>query len=356
MPSATASDPTLSPSHLSSSRCSAAARLVGSIRSRDPGMSPSRDRSSWYVGPPSLKCATLSRVAPSSEPGEPPDGGRVAPPCVYLHGLEHVSGVAYWAGAEGRPDERGHIPIPPPVWPPGRPQPPLGRRVPRVIGARPPNHGGPWPGVRCPPLGRDGGVLLRGGPWCERGGAPPAPFARPLLPHYARVCRRGGPTLSLWLACPAGGCVPRAWWGADPWGVAFHRWEGRLVSGAVPLPAACPWGRAARTRCPSPVGVGTQHRPHSVRSCEPALRAVGVAGGRPRGGALRRCEGCLSSGALSPPAARPQGGLSGSATHVLWARVSGRGGPAMSLWLACPAGGCVPRVWPEAVPGVWPSF
>ena len=31
-------------------------------------------------------------------------------------------------------------------------------------------------------------------------------------------------------------------------------------------------------------GVGTQHRSHSVRSCGPALLAVGVAEGRPRGG------------------------------------------------------------------------
>ena len=31
-------------------------------------------------------------------------------------------------------------------------------------------------------------------------------------------------------------------------------------------------------------GVGTQHRPHSVRTCGPALRAVGVVEGRPRGG------------------------------------------------------------------------
>ena len=47
-------------------------------------------------------------------------------------------------------------------------------------------------------------------------------------------------------------------------------------------------------------GVGTHHRPHSVRSCEPTLHAVGVAGGRPRGNCLaplwgsacgRRCGG-----------------------------------------------------------------
>ena len=62
MPSAIASHPTLSPLQLSSSRCSAAARSVGSMRSRGPRMSPSRDRAPLYVGPPSLKCATGSRV------------------------------------------------------------------------------------------------------------------------------------------------------------------------------------------------------------------------------------------------------------------------------------------------------
>ena len=53
------------------------------------------------------------------------------------------------------------------------------------------------------------------------------------------------------------------------------------------------------------VGVWTQHRPHSVRPCGPALLAVGVAEGRPRGVALHRCEGRLVSGAVPPPAARP---------------------------------------------------
>ena len=53
-------------------------------------------------------------------------------------------------------------------------------------------------------------------------------------------------------------------------------------------------------------GVWTQHRPHSVRPCGPALLAVGVAEGRPRGGgAFHRCEGRLGSGAVPPPAARP---------------------------------------------------
>ena len=35
--------------------------------------------------------------------GEPPDGGRVAPPCVYLGRLEHVGGVEHEAGGRGAP-------------------------------------------------------------------------------------------------------------------------------------------------------------------------------------------------------------------------------------------------------------
>ena len=66
----------------------------------------------------------------------------------------------------------------------GRLQPPLGRCVPRVIGAHPADHGGTWPGVRPPPFDRDGGVLLRGGPRRACGGTPPAPLARPFLAHY----------------------------------------------------------------------------------------------------------------------------------------------------------------------------
>ena len=52
-------------------------------------------------------------------------------------------------------------------------------------------------------------------------------------------------------------------------------------------------------------GVGTQHRPHSVRPCWPALLAVGVGKGVPGGGAFNHCEGRLRSGAVPPPTARP---------------------------------------------------
>ena len=73
--------------------------------------------------------------------------------------------------------------------------------------------------------------------------------------------------------------------------------------------------------------------------------------GVPRGGAFNHSEGRLRSGAVPPPTASPLGELSGSATHVLWARVCGCGGPTLSPWPACPFGGCVPRGWWGAVPG-----
>ena len=97
---------------------------------------------------------------------------------------------------------------------------------------------------------------------CEgrlRSGVPPPPTACPLggplgsATHvlWARVCGCGGPTLSQWPACPGGAACRGGGGGPSPGGVACHRCEGRLVSGAVPPPAACPLGRAARV--PRPV-------------------------------------------------------------------------------------------------------
>ena len=94
-------------------------------------------------------------------------------------------------------------------------------------------------------------------------------------------------------------------------GGAFRRCEGRLVSGAVPPPTARPLERAARVPRPVCPGCGRCGRvdpapaQHSVRPCGPALLAVAVAEGRPRGGAFHRCQGRLVSGAVPPPAARP---------------------------------------------------
>ena len=60
--------------------------------------------------------------------------------------------------------------------------------------------------------------------------------------------------------------------------------------------------------------------------------------GVPGGGAFHHCEGRLRSGAVPPLTARPLGGLLGSATHVLWARVCGCGSRTLSPWSACPVG------------------
>ena len=60
---------------------------------------------------------------------------------------------------------------------------------------------------------------------------------------------------------------------------------GRPGLGSLPRPTASPFWHAARARHPLAVGAGdmgvwTRHKPHSVRSCELALRAVGAARGR----------------------------------------------------------------------------
>ena len=57
---------------------------------------------------------------------------------------------------------------------------------------------------------------------------------------------------------------------------------GRPRLGALQPPTARPSGRAAGAHYPlcvgaGGVGVGIRHQPHSARSCELALRAVGAA-------------------------------------------------------------------------------
>ena len=89
MLSAITSHPTPSPSQLSSSLRSAAARSVGSMRSRGP----------WNVAQPGQgvvvrrPCNFEMRHGEPGSPafrGEPSDGGRVMSLGVYLCGSEHV--------------------------------------------------------------------------------------------------------------------------------------------------------------------------------------------------------------------------------------------------------------------------
>ena len=96
------------------------------------------------------------------------------------------------------------------------------------------------------------------------------------------------------------------------------------MSGAVPLPAARPPERAARVPRPMCPGCGRCGGGDPALTPRRAPLRAGVArrggGGRasPGGGAVRRCEGRLGSGAPPPPAARPLGGLPGLARHWLW--------------------------------------
>ena len=161
--------------------------------------------------------------------------------------------------------------------------------------------------------------------------------------------------------CPLG---LHALWGLRAAGLVGGRprggWPATVVKGvwcqALSLPRLpILWGGQPGfrdRRAPGAVGggVGTQHRPHSVRPCGLALLAVGMAEGRFWGGAFHRCEGRLRSGAPPPPTARPLGGLLGSATHVLWAPVW-VWGPSFVRLAFMPCGGCVPWGWWGAVPG-----
>ena len=96
-------------------------------------------------------------------------------------------------------------------------------------------------------------------------------------PHSVRPCG-----LAL-LACGGGGKgVPG---GGVPSTVVRGAWCQAL---SLPRPPVL-WGGQPGFRDPRVpgavgAGVGTQHRPHSVRPCGPALLAVGVAEGRRRGG------------------------------------------------------------------------
>ena len=158
----------------------------------------------------------------------------------------------------------------------------------------------------CPPSGRAAGAHYPsavGAGGCGRGDLSPTPQRALLRAGFAR--------------CGGGMRVPG--------GAASCLGVWRPGSSALPSPTVRPLGGL-----PGPTthwlwvrgaaGVGTRHRPHSARSCEPALRVVGAARGRPRGGASCLGVGRAGSGALPAPTARPLGGLPGPTTHWLWVR------------------------------------
>ena len=170
-----------------------------------------------------------------------------------------------------------------------------------------------------------------------RGGAPPAwvwgvrgrALSHPRLPALWAGCRGPLPT-----GCWCGGV--RAWgpvtnptartlasWLCALWGRHEGSREGasclgvgRPGSGALPPPTARPLGGL-----PGPTthwlwvrggaGVGTRHQPHSARSFELALRAVGAARGRPGGGRLLPWCGASGVGRSPTPDCPPSGRAAG---------------------------------------------
>ena len=145
--------------------------------------------------------------------------------------------------------------------------------------ARPPERAARVPRPVCPGCGR-----------CGRVDPAPAPQRAPLRAGVAR--------------CGGGG---RASPGGVPSTVVRGAWcQALSLPRPLVLRSVQPGFRDPRVPGAVDAGVWTRHRPHSVRPCGPALLAVGVAEGRPRGGgAFHRCEGRLVSGAVPPPAARP---------------------------------------------------
>ena len=166
------------------------------------------------------------------------------------------------------------------------------------------------PNPDCPPPGRAAGAhypLAVGAGGSGRGDPSQTP-QRALLRAGFASCGGG-------MGVPGG--APLAWvWGVQGRALSQPRLPALWAGCRGPLPTGCGcWGGA---------GVGTRHQPHSARSFELALRAVGAARGRPAGRASCLGVGRPVSGALPPPTAHPLGGLPGRTTHWLW--VLGGGG------------------------------
>ena len=132
-----------------------------------------------------------------------------------------------------------------------------------------------------------------------------------------------------------------------PGGGASCLGVGRPGSGALPPLTTRLFGRAAGAHYPLAVGagaagMGTRHQPHSARSCELALRAVGVARGRPGGAPLAWVWG-VRGRALSLSRSLVRSGVRpGPTTHWLWVQGVRAWGPITNPTaraLACCRGG-----------------
>ena len=116
----------------------------------------------------------------------------------------------------------------------------------------------------CPPSGRAAGAhypLAVGAGGCGRGDPSPTPQRALLRAGFARC---GGGTRA-----PGGGGPPAWVWGVRSRVLSHPRLPAVRAGCRGPLPTGCGCGGGS--------GVETRHQPHSARSCELALRAVGAA-------------------------------------------------------------------------------
>ena len=199
-------------------------------------------------------------------------------------------------------------------------------------------------------------------------GAVPPPAARP-LERAARVprpvcpgcgrCGRGDPALAPQRAPLRAGVARcgggrRASPGEVPSTIVRGAWCQAL---SLPRPPVLWSGQpGCRVPCvPGAVGagVGTQHRPHSVRPCGLALLAVGVAEGRPRGGCFRTLRGAPGVRRCPSPGRPSSGaGSQGSASRVSRVRSVRACGPSTGP-TACALAGrrCSLWGWRKGFPG-----
>ena len=198
----------------------------------------------------------------------------------------------------------------------------------------------------------------------------------PQLPILWAGCRGPLPT------CSGRGCAGvggqhcplglHALWGLRAAGVVGGRrrggWPATVVRGvwcralSLPRPSDLWGGQQGFCNLCVPVavgvGVGTQQWPHSVLPCEPSLRTVGVAEGRPRGGCLSPLPGACGVRRSPSPGCPP----CRWAVGVLYPRAVGAGvrvwGPSTGPVACMPCGGLraagvVGGVWVQAPSLLW---
>ena len=156
--------------------------------------------------------------------------------------------------------------------------------------------------ARCGGSGRasPGGVpsTVVGGAWCQALSLPRPLVLRSVQPGFrdprvpGAVDAGSGPSTGP-TACALAGrrCSLWGWREGVPGGGAFHRCEGRLVSGAVPSPAARPPERAARVPRPVCPGCGRCGHVDPAPAPQRAPLRAGVA--RCGGGGRASPGGCL---------------------------------------------------------------